>query len=103
MFWDLTPKDIDIDFKAFKKRREMEIQMSWVSGNYFKRALESTVLICGLADRRAINNMPKYPEIPKSEEEIISEEAEQNRTDYHLAKMRNWQAVNNMIQRQNRK
>ena len=46
----------------------MEQQLAWLQGAYFKQALQSSVMICGLADRQVINKMPKYPDIPYKDE-----------------------------------
>lgn len=46
----------------------MEQQLAWLQGAYFKQALQSSVVICGLADRQVINKMPKYPDIPYKDE-----------------------------------
>lgn len=102
-FWELTPKDIMIDFKAHKKRQTENMQMAWVLGSYFKSALSSTILMCSLADNRTQSRMPKFPTIPKGDDEIEEEKIEKNRTDYLLAKMRNWQTINNIIQKQKKK
>lgn len=46
----------------------MEQQLAWLQGAYFKQALQSSILICGLADRQVANKMSKYPEMPYKEE-----------------------------------
>ncbi len=94
-FWELTPKTIQIDFKAYQKRMEIQEQQMWLQGLYIKRALESSVLICGLADKKVIREMPKYPEMPKTQEQIESENYQKARRDLLIAKMNKWQRANN--------
>ena len=64
----MTPKEIKIDFEAYKRRVKEQQQLAWLQGAYFKQALQSSILICGLADRQVANKMPKYPEMPYKEE-----------------------------------
>ena len=40
-------------------------QMVWLTGAYVKNALQSTILVAGLADKNTASKMPKYPEMPK--------------------------------------
>lgn len=94
-FWELTPKDVEIDFKAYFKRQEITNQQIWLQGLYFKRALESTILACGLADKKTAREMPKYPEMPKTREQIESEEHQESQRQLLIAKMNKWQRVNN--------
>lgn len=94
-FWDLTPKDILIDFKAYKKRIEMEEIQMWKQGLYFQKALQSTILVCGLADKKVVKEMPKYPDMPKTQEQIESEEYINAQRQLFIAKMNKWQRVNN--------
>ena len=94
-FWELTPSDILIDFKAFRKKHELKEQDMWLQGLYFKRALESSVLVCGLADKKVIREMPKYPNMPKTQDEIESEEYQNAQRDLLIAKMEKWRRVNN--------
>ena len=95
-FWDLTPKDLEIDFKAYIKRNEIQQQQMWLQGLYFKRALESSVLVCGLADRKAVAQMPKYPNMPRTQDQIESEEYQKAQRDLLIAKMNRWQRLNNL-------
>lgn len=37
-------------------------------GAYFKQALQSTILVAGLADKNTSNRIPKYPKCPYEEE-----------------------------------
>lgn len=94
-FWDLTPKDILIDFKAYKKRIELEEIQMWKQGWYFKQALQSTILVCGLADKNVAKNMPKYPDMPRTQEQVESEEYINAQRQLFIAKMNKWQRVNN--------
>ena len=94
-FWHLTPKDIMIDFKAYKNRMRQQQQLAWLNGLYVKKAIESSVLICGLAEKRTVRNMPNYPEFPKDYVEIESEEEIQKKREYMIAKMNYWTKINN--------
>lgn len=94
-FWHLTPKDIMIDFKAYKNRMRQQQQLAWLNGLYVKKAIESSVLICGLADKKVVRNMPNYPEFPKDYEEIESEEEIKKKREYMIAKMNYWTKINN--------
>lgn len=94
-FWKLTPKTIEIDFKAYKLRQENEMKMIWLQGLYFKTAIQSSVVICGLADKKIIKQMPKYPEMPKTEDEIKSETHIKAQQELLIAKMNKWRKINN--------
>ena len=93
-FWHLTPKTIQIDFRAYKKRYEQQLQMAWVQGLYFKQALKSSVMVCTLADRKIVSQMPKYPPFPKTDEEV-NEENIKAQQELLIAKMNKWQKINN--------
>ena len=84
-----------IDFQAYRKRCEKENQMAWLNGYYIKQALQSTILICGLADKKVINKMPKYPDMPLSKEETESEDYQSAKNKVLIAKMNKWQKLNN--------
>lgn len=60
-------------------------------------AIQSSVMICTLADKRALNNMPDYPDMPKQEsnEEIMSEKEIETQRQLMIAKMNYWQRQNN--------
>ena len=94
-FWELTPKTIMVDFKAYQKRMEIQEQQMWLQGLYVKRAIESSIMICGLADKKVIREMPKYPDMPKTQEQIESENYQKARRDLLIAKMNKWQRINN--------
>lgn len=51
-------------------------------GAYFKQALQSTILVAGLADKNTSNRIPKYPNCPyQNETEIVwTEEQKQYET-----------------------
>lgn len=94
-FWHLTPKDILIDFEAHKNKINEKIQMAWVIGAYTKAALASQVLACGLADRKAINQMPKYPSRPNTQDDFDDEEEIEAKRKMMIAKMNYWTKMNN--------
>ena len=98
-FWHLTPKTILIDFKAHSNRVNEQMQLAWLQGLYVKAALSSTVLACGLADKRAISQMPKYPDKPsiseQEQEQEMTDEEIKAQTQYFIAKMEHWRKTNN--------
>lgn len=73
-FWNLTPKTIQIDFEAYRERQKRAAQDRWEIGAYFKHALNSTILVAGLADKGTANKMPKYPERPFTDENSGNDE-----------------------------
>ena len=83
-FFKLTPKTIKYYFKAFKMKTLRDNQLAWLNGLYIKQALQSSVLIAGLADKKVVSKMPKYPEMPKDEPKSKNEKFE---TEYLIAKM----------------
>lgn len=84
-----------IDFKAYNKRNLMMQQQSWQLGLYFKHALQSSVLVCGLADKNVVKQMPKYPDMPRSDDEIQKEENVEKQRELWIAKLNRWQKINN--------
>lgn len=54
-------------------------QEAWLIGAFFKNALESTILVAGLADKDTPSKMPKYPDCPMPTDEngdvIMTDEA----------------------------
>lgn len=73
-FWGLTPKTIQIDFEAYQERQKRAAQDRWELGAYVKAALSSSVLACGLADKRTAGKLPKYPERPFTDENTAQSE-----------------------------
>lgn len=55
--------------KKYKHEMERKQQGYWTIGAYVKNALQSTILMAGLADEKTANKLPKYPDFPKFEEE----------------------------------
>lgn len=44
--------------------------MAWLNGVFTKAALSSTILVAGLAvDKNTAGKLPKYPDMPKYEEQ----------------------------------
>lgn len=70
--------------------------MAWINGLYTKVALQTSIVMCGLADKKTINKMPKYPEMPqiKNDLPLTDEEIEAERQ-YAIAKMNSWVRMNN--------
>lgn len=73
--------------------------MAWINGAYVKAALKSTIVMCGLADKNTVRNLPEYPEMPKQqnddEDRELSEEEIKVETQYAIAKMEYWTKTNN--------
>ena len=84
-----------IDFKAYNKRNLILQQQSWQLGLYFKQALQSSVLVCSLADKNVVRQMPKYPDMPKSDDETEKEENVEKQRQLWIAKLNRWQKINN--------
>lgn len=76
-FWELTPHDIQLDFKAYQERMEDEsnrmVQSAWAIGLYVRAALASTPVIMGYSK----HSPPKYPDLPqiKKNDENYTEKA----------------------------
>ena len=43
--------------------------MAWLNGVFTKAALSSTIIVAGLADKNTASKLPKYPDMPKYEEQ----------------------------------
>jgi hypothetical protein len=76
-FWGLTPKELQIDFEAYNQRIKDQQQLAWLQGAYVKMALQSSVLIAGLATKEIANKLPPYPEMP-FKDEVEKQIEEQN-------------------------
>lgn len=61
VFWHLTPKTIQVYFKAYNKRRQIAIQDLWLQGRYFACAIASTLQF-------GKQKPPEYPPMPYEEE-----------------------------------
>lgn len=53
--------------EKYKIERQIREDELWAVGAYVKAALQSTILMAGLADKKTANSMPKYPEKPSSQ------------------------------------
>lgn len=79
-FWELTPHDILLDFKAYNEREKDEsrkmVENAWAIGKYVQAALASTPVVMGFIKNKS--EMPKYPDLPdfneQSDEEKITDE-----------------------------
>lgn len=90
-----------IDFKAHENRINEQIQMAWITGLYTKMALQTSVLVCGLADKKVISKMPQYPEMPTLKEDLpLTEEQIEAERQYAIAKMNTWVRMNNKKKKQ---
>lgn len=71
VFWEKTPKTIQVYFKAYEKQKEWAAkewrQKMWVMGKYVKNAIETSVFAAGLYDGK--HSLPEYPEFPQFEDE----------------------------------
>lgn len=72
VFWHLTPKTIQVYFKAYRERRKVAIQDIWLQGKYMACAIASTLQF-------SKQKPPPYPDMPFKEEE-----------EQELAKDNNW-------------
>lgn len=68
-YWYGHPRLILNYEKKYKHEMERKQQGYWTIGAYVKNALQSTILMAGLADEKTANKLPKYPDFPKFEEE----------------------------------
>lgn len=69
-FWKLTPKTIQVYFRAYEERRKTAIQDIWLQGYYTRWAIASTLSF-------GKQKPPEYPEMPfmeKAEEELAHDE-----------------------------
>ena len=81
-YWCWDPHLLDNYEQAFKSKSQIKTQDLWLQGLYFKSALNSTVLIAGLADKKITSRMPKYADNPmkyNSNGELTDEEVEAQR------------------------
>lgn len=53
--------------EKYKIERQIREDELWAAGAYVKAALQTTILMAGLADKKTANSMPKYPEKPSSQ------------------------------------
>lgn len=75
-FWYDNPRLILNYTEKFKAEQMRVQQNAWLVGAYVKNALQSTILVAGLADKQTANKLPKYPEMPKYEN-VMTEERKQ--------------------------
>lgn len=95
-FWNLTPKTIQVFFRAFEDKRKRDLEMAWLQGLYFKQALQSSVMVCGLADKNVVRNMPQYPKSPLEEEKEQNKELDlEKEKEKLIMKLDTWQKLNN--------
>lgn len=94
-FWHLKPSDLLIDFKAHENRLNEQIQLAWLNGYYTKLAIQSSVMVCGLADKSVIRQMPEYPKIPKKNDEVEEEKEIETKRQLMIARMNYWMRMNN--------
>ena len=97
-FWRLTPNTIQYDFKAYEIKQQNKRQFAWLVGAYVKSALQSTIIMAGLADKTTANKLPKYPDMPttKKQENKVENLSEKDRAKYWVAKM---EKISNYINR----
>jgi hypothetical protein len=94
LFWTLTPKTIKPFFKAHEMKVKEQVQLAWIQGTYVKRAIESSIFMCGLADSKTQKKLPKYPEqAPFTEEKDNT--SQKTKSEYYKAIMDKWVKINN--------
>lgn len=84
-----------IEFKAYKHKLKVQQQLAWLNGFYVKKAIDSSIFMCGLADNQTIRKLPNYPDFPDDEEEVMSKKEIENKREYMIAKMNYWTKTNN--------
>lgn len=52
--------------EKYKTELKLKEDEMWMLGAYVKAALQSTILMAGLADKKTAHSMPKYPDTPPS-------------------------------------
>ena len=66
VFWEKTPKTIQVYFDAYSKRKEIEtnewLQRAWIMGAYVRKAISSSIFIAGLYNGKG--SIPEYPKEP---------------------------------------
>lgn len=81
IFWGQDPKTLEVYFKAYEKRRQIDIQDQWRQGLYFANAIASTIYF-------GKGTPPKYPDMPFQEENessITEEELQKERAKFYSA------------------
>ena len=73
-FWYGNPRLMLNYIEKYKAEQLIIQQNAWLIGAYVKNALQSTILVAGLADKNTKQQMPKYPEMPRPSESNLSEE-----------------------------
>lgn len=73
-FWYSNPRLMLNYIEKYKAEQLIIQQNAWLIGAYVKNALQSTILVAGLADKNTNQKMPKYPEMPRPSESNLSEE-----------------------------
>ena len=63
-YWYGNPRLILNYEKKYQMESDKRRQESWLIGAYVKSALQSTILVAGLADKDTGKKMPKYPDCP---------------------------------------
>ena len=85
-----------LDFKAHDNKKNEQIQLAWINGYYTRLAIASSVFACGLADKKTIDKLPKYPDMPNQKEDVpLTQEQIDVQTQYFIAKMEYWTKSNN--------
>ena len=86
-FWFSDPHILDNYEKAYEAKRKQEYQGYWIQGAYVKAAIESSVFVAGLSNKKVLRGMPKYPDNPfKSEEDAVKNIEEERQKLYMFLK-----------------
>lgn len=59
----MTPEILEIEFKAYNKKRKTELQDIWLQGAYIREAILSSVWL-------GKGTAPNYPEMPFGDDDI---------------------------------
>lgn len=78
--------------EKYKNQVKMNEYYAWLTATYVKSALNSSILIAGLADKNTASKLPKYAECPLK----IDTEVEMSEERIEYEKMRLVQYLNNI-------
>lgn len=64
-YWNDDPRLILNYEKKYQNEQNVMRQKAWLVGAYVKSALQSTILVATLAEKKTARSMPEYAECPK--------------------------------------
>lgn len=90
IFWGLTPKTIQVYFRAYNQKRKTIIQDIWLQGSYMRQAIISSLSFSN-------KKPPDYPEMPFKDE--ADENAEQDEEWVKAQRAKVWNYFNSILSR----